>query len=63
MSTVNQTHMTELQQILSRFDYLPLPAHLDGTQLAIRKYDAQGFIHCEVLAYRETSETGEGLRT
>jgi hypothetical protein len=62
VNNVNQTHMTELQQILSRYDYLPLPARVDGTQLALRKYDAQGFAHCEVLAYRETNETGEGLR-
>jgi hypothetical protein len=63
VNTVSQTHMTELQQVLSRYDYLPLPARVDGTQLALRKYDAQGFVHCEVLAYRETKETGENLQT
>ncbi len=59
---VNQPESSDIQRILQEQDFVPLSTGVDGTQLAVRKYDMQDVVCCEFLVYRELKGKGEALR-
>ncbi|MFW9934191.1 MAG: hypothetical protein ACFFDU_01495 [Candidatus Thorarchaeota archaeon] len=58
----SEDSISDIQRILHQHNFVALPARADGTQLAVRNYDTQGLVRCDLLVFREINETSKALR-
>jgi hypothetical protein len=58
---LSEDSISDIQGILHQHSFVSLPTRADGTQLAIRNYDEQGVVRCDLLVFREINETSKVL--
>ena len=58
---VSQSSNINLQTVLRQHNFVSLPSRSDGVQLAVRNYDDQGVVCCDILVYREINGKGKAL--
>jgi hypothetical protein len=57
----SEDSISDIQGILHQHNFVSLPTRADGTQLAVRNYDEQGVVRCDLLVFREINETSKAL--